>query len=215
MILEWMQCLYWRIVMELYSNMTRMQLLWNKYFNPLRYATLLYGSLLLLGENPQDNAKFIIALSRLPSSPCRHIHNVCVKAFVPQASEEVCKGLYEHFLWDVPDDIGIIEPNQPCGNSNMDIIEFYQAMAQIGKVVNKQLRKIPWEYGSGMTKKQERELLGKVPLSFTEMLEDVKSRHPEYPPEHWSVFDGIIEKERQNQDRTKRGLFHRLFHPMK
>lgn len=102
MIEIYLEYLFWRIVNAAHGGHLRFRLLWNKYTNPLRYATLLYAILRLLGENPHNDHRFIIASLQLSPKAILHIHMACMKALIPQASEEIYRGLYEHFRLDLP-----------------------------------------------------------------------------------------------------------------
>jgi len=193
--------MYWRLALWFYSMRLKIRLAWNRFLNPLRYATLLYAIPMMLGANPLDQAKFERALLRLPLGGRRHIHDLCAKALIPDAGDEFCEQLFGHYVFYASAMEGD-RPNAPGGNGwarhKISRLDFYKGMAQTGKYVNTELNKIPYEYGRAMTRKQRREEEKSWPTR-EEFVRRTKERHPEYPPEFWAPLDEAMEKYKEKK----------------
>jgi hypothetical protein len=110
--------------------------------------------------------------------------------------------------------LSVTEADDECTNAksqignascNLNCIDVFKGMTQVGKYVSESLGKIPYEYGRAMTKKQWRKLEEQLPSS-DEFLRRIQARHPEYPPEFWKPLEEAIEQKK------KRKAFRKIFH---
>lgn len=196
MLEEVLELMYWRIILFFLTLRLKTRLTWNRFFNPWRYATLLYAIPMMLGANPQEQIKCENALLRLPYSARRHIHDLCVKALIPDAGDEFCEKLFRHYVFGVSPLEGDC-PNAAGENKRehykMNRLGFYKGMAQIGECVNAELKKIPYEHRKAINRKQRKEREESLP-TCEEFIRSMKERYPEYPPEFWIPFDQAIER---------------------
>jgi hypothetical protein len=164
---------------------------------------------MIVGMNPQDQEKCENALIRLPFSTRRHVHDLCVKALIPDASEELSEGLFSYYLMSAPaaNEGGSDIDNQDIKTYyDMSPDIFFRNLATIGNHVRKSLKAIPYEYGRAITRKQRREFEKYFP-SLDALSQHIKERHPEYPPEFWIPFDQALEQEKKRKHFTK--VFHK------
>ena len=190
---------YWIFVLWTKTLNLKIRLTWNRMFNPLRYATMLYAIPMILGLNPQDHEKCDIALMRLPFGTRRHIHDLCVKTFFPTANDEYCEHLFHYYLVSTSEIYS--EPSYSKSHtlkaySLSDLLTFYRELTLTSMYVEEQLMKIPHEFGRAITRKHWHEW-EKTQPSFKEMLNHAKAKHPEYPPEFWSPYEQLIKHEKK------------------
>ena len=200
--------IYWRVAVWIDRVRFKARLGWNRVFNPLRHATLLYATYMILGKNPMDQEKCENALIRLPYDARRHIHGLCAKALFPGADDDFCEYLFNYYI------LGGTEADDECTNyknqigkasCNLNGTDVFKETIQVSKHVSEKLRKIPYEYGRAMTKKQRRKLEKQLP-DLHEVFRRIKERHPEHPPEFWESLEKAIEREK------KRKAFNKIFH---
>jgi len=181
---------------------------WNQVFNPLRHATLLYAIYVILGKNPMDQEKCENAMIRLPFDARRHIHDSCVKVLFPSEDNGFNDYLFDYYMlneavaYDEDTDSGNRSSNAVCNQSANAI---FRGTMQISKYVIENLKRIPYEYGRAMTKRQWRKLEEQLP-DLDEFSQRIKKRHPEHPSEFWKPLEEAIEREK------KREAFRKIFH---
>lgn len=174
----------------------KMRLTWNRLFNPWRYATLLYAIPMMLGANPQDNMKCENALLRLPFSARRHIHDLCVKALVPGGDDAFSEQLFRYYAFSastIENDCPHTADDNGSDQHIINRLDLYKGMTQIFERVTAELKKIPYEHGKAINRKQRKEREESLP-TCEEFICSMKERHPEYPPEFWAPFDQALER---------------------
>lgn len=195
----------WRLIILFDRLLLKIWFGWNLVFNPLRHATLLYATYMILGKNPMDQEKCENALIRLPFDARRHIHDLCVNALFPDAGDDFSEHLFNYYMLsgtEADDECTNYKSQIEKASGNLSWIDVFKEMTQVGKYVSESLGKIPYEFGRAMTKKQWRKLEEQLP-DLDKFSRRIKERYPEHPPEFWEPLEEAIEREKKRKSYRK------------